>query len=440
MNLNNNSNTFSMKTFFQFFVFLFSVGAWGQQWTLKQALDYALAHHPAVEQSLLEVRGADHRIAMAKGNLLPGVNVSLNRNYSFGSTIDPNSNSRKSLNTQSDQLNVTVPMVLFDWRNYLNIGLSRWDKESSEYRLRSVQNEIVLNVIQAFFQYQSDKAWLEVISTQIGGVEEQIARIEQEVAIGTRPKSDVYDIKANLGTLREQWISARNQKELAKNNLLYSIGLQDEAVDFVLEDELPESELLDRDDFVTDLLERNPLYRQALKQYQISEKKVALAKADFLPRLSAVYQWSTFYSKVLGASVSGPFSLQFKTNQNDWVALGLEIPVFNRFQTKHRVGLAKLSLQNAALEKDKVVLELTKNLKAIGIQFIHAREKYAVSEANFENQKQSFQKSEEKYKEGLLDAYTFFMVRNAWLNANFNRIKSRYDLMLQSELLKIYTE
>jgi outer membrane protein len=55
-----------------------------------------------------------------------------------------------------------------------------------------------------------------VLKTQLDGVEEQIKRTEKEVEIGNRPKSDIYDIKANMGTLQEQWASAKNQKEISK--------------------------------------------------------------------------------------------------------------------------------------------------------------------------------------------------------------------------------
>jgi len=102
------------------------------------------------------------------------------------------------------------------------------------------------------------------------------------------------------------------------------------------------------------------------------------------------------------------------------------------------VEIAKLEAENINLEKDKIVLDLTKKLKAIEIQYRNAQKKYEILQENFENQKLSFQKSEEKYKEGMMDAYTFFMVRNSWLQANYNLIKSKYDLMLQSEMMKMY--
>ena len=75
------------------------------------------------------------------------------------------------------------------------------NKESSDYRLKAVQNDIALNVIQLFFQYQNDKAWFGVLKTQLDGVEEQIKRTEKEVEIGNRPKKRYLRYKKQIWEL-----------------------------------------------------------------------------------------------------------------------------------------------------------------------------------------------------------------------------------------------
>lgn len=427
-----------MKILKFLFVF-FAVAVSAQSWTLQQCLDYALKNHPSIKQSLIDVQKSDKEIAVAKGNLLPSVNAGINHNYSFGSTIDPSTNSRKSLNTQYDQFNISAPIELFNWKNYLNIQLSKLNKQSSQYRLKSIQNEIFLNIIQQFFQYQNNKAWIEVLDSQISGMEDQIKRTEKEVEIGNRPKSDIYDIKANLGTIKEQWISAQNAMEISKINLQNAIGLKNDSIDFLLNEDISYTKLDDDEDLVQLLLEKNPNYQNVLQNSMIAKKNVEILKSDYLPKLSGLYQWSTFFSKELRNSAETNFSTQFKENKNNYVSVGLDVPIFNRFQTKNRVEIAKLTSENIDLEKEKVILELTKSLKNIEIQYKNAQRKYQTLQENFENQKLSFQKSEEKYKEGMMDAYTFFMIRNSWLQANYNLIESRNNLMLQSELIKIYS-
>lgn len=413
-----------------------------EEWDLQKTIDYAISKHPTVQQSILKVDQRKQEITASKGMLLPSVSASTSQNYSFGSTINPGTNQREALNVGTTQFSAIANWELFNWRNFMNISLSKMNKESSDYRLKAVQNDIALNVIQLFFQYQNDKALLGVLKTQLDGVEEQIKRTEKEVEIGNRPKSDIYDIKANMGTLQEQWVSAKNQKEISKNNLLNALAINSDNIDFVQNTTDTSSALAFSDEnFVKEMLEKNPAYLAAAKDIQASAEKIGVERSGYLPTLNGQYSWSTFYSKVLGGNQpTTAFSDQFNQNKNQQVYFNLSIPVFNKLQVKSNVEIAKLNKINADLEKEKTVNNLVTALKAIKIQYQNSEEKYRLLQQNFENQKLSFEKSEEKYKEGLMDAYTFFVVRNNWLQANFNLIKSRYDVMLQEELWKIYNK
>lgn len=429
---------FKKLIFLSISAFMFSQQT--EEWDLQKTIDYAISKHPTVQQSILKVDQRKQEITASKGMLLPSVSASTSQNYSFGSTINPGTNQREALNVGTTQFSAIANWELFNWRNFMNISLSKMNKESSDYRLKAVQNDIALNVIQLFFQYQNDKALLGVLKTQLDGVEEQIKRTEKEVEIGNRPKSDIYDIKANMGTLQEQWVSAKNQKEISKNNLLNALAINSDHIDFVQNTTDTSSALAFSDEnFVKEMLDKNPAYLAAAKEIQASEERIKVERSGYLPTLNGQYSWSTFYSKVLGGNQpTTAFSDQFNQNKNQQVYFNLSIPVFNKLQIKSNVEIAKLNKINADLEKEKTVNNLVTALKAIKIQYQNSEEKYRLLQQNFENQKLSFEKSEEKYKEGLMDAYTFFVVRNNWLQANFNLIKSRYDVMLQEELWKIY--
>ncbi|PIF45534.1 outer membrane protein [Chryseobacterium sp. 52] len=424
------------------FIFIFFVGLFPaqQSWNLQQCLDYAAANHPLVKQATINIKKNDHQIAASKGMLLPSVEAGVDHSYSFGSSINQSSNQREVLNTQYDQLKAQANIELFNWRNYVNISLSKLNKETSSYRLKKAQNEVKMNVIQTFFIYQNSKSWLDVLETQISGIEEQIKRTEKEVEIGSRSKSDIYDIKANLGTLQEQWVTAKNQRDLAKINLLNALAVTQDSVDFVMNNEVALAEEdFDHSDFTKRLLENNPAYQTVLAEIKAQEKSVSLAGSAYLPTLNGSYSWSTFYNQFLNkdnvSTVS--FSDQFTQNKNQSVSFGLNIPVFNKFQVKNNVEIAKLNVINSTYDKELIVNNLTQSINSIKAQFLNAQEKYGLLESNFENQKQSFLKSEEKYKEGLMDAYTFFVVRNNWLQANYNLISSKNDVIQQTELLKV---
>lgn len=412
-----------------------------QKWNLQQCLDYAMQNSPEVQQSIINVNKNQRQINSAKGNLLPSINAGANHSYSFGSTINPNSNQREALNVQYDQFYAQANAELFNWKNYLNISLSKINKESSEYRLKSVQNEVMLSIIGLFFQYMKDKSWFEVLQPQISGMKEQIARTEKEVEIGNRPKSDVYDIKANFGTIQEQWISAQNQMNISKINLLAALNINKDSLDFVADEHLQtDFNFINSQDLIEKLVKKNPVYQENQKNLDYAEKKIKWAKADYLPTISGQYQWSSFYSKNLKESVNTAFSEQFNQNKNSQVSLGINVPLFQKFQVKNAVEVAKLDQQYTVFENQKKLNEIYKTLNIIAEQYENALEKNKILQQNFENQKLSFERSEEKYKEGLIDAYTFFLVRNNWLQANFNLNSSQFEVMQQNALIAIFEE
>ncbi len=427
-----------MKTMKKLFFILFiNLLPAQQSWTLKQCLDYASANHPLIKQSTVTIQKNERQMSAAKGMLLPSVNAGVSHNYGFGSSINQNTNQREAINSQYDQMYAQANWQLVNWRNYLNISLSKMNKESSIYAMKRTQNEVKLNVIQMFFTYQNSKSWLDVLQTQISGIEDQITRTEKEVEIGSRPKSDVYDIKANLGTMQEQLVSAKNQKDISKINLLNALAITKDTLDFTMPGEdLADSQFNDAD-LVQNLLEKNPAYQTILQEIRAQQKNVDIARSGYVPTLNGSYTWSSFYNKIMGQPADA-FSDQIRANKNQQLSFGLNIPVFNRLQVKNSVETAKLNVINSNYEKDIIINDLTRSISSIKTQFQNAQEKYKLLEANFENQQLSFRKSEEKYKEGLMDAYTFFLVRNNWLQANYNLISSKNDVIQQTELLKVF--
>ena len=420
-----------------FFIFIINLFPAQESWTLKQCLDYASANHPLVKQSTVNIQKNDRWVSASKGMLLPSVDAGVNHNYNFGNGINPQNNQREAINTQTDNLYAQANWELLNWRNYLNISLSKINKETSTFRMKQTQNEIKLNVIQMFFAYQNSKSWLEVLQTQLAGIEDQIKRTEKEVEIGNRPKSDIYDIKANLGTMQEQWVSAKNQRDLSKINLLNALAITKDTLDFTMSEENLAVSNFNDANFIQNLLEKNPAYQTTLAEIKAQQKSVDVAKSAYLPTLNGSYTWSSFYNKILGEPAID-FSEQIKMNKNQQLGFGLNIPIFNRLQVKNNVEIAKLNVINSNYDKDIVINNLTQSINSIKTQFLNAQEKYNLLEANFENQKLSFQKSEEKYKEGLMDAYTFFVVRNNWLQANYNLINSKNEVIQQTELLKVF--
>lgn len=179
-----------------------------------------------------------------------------------------------------------------------------------------------------------------------------------------------------------------------------------DTLDFVIpEESLPDSDFNDSR-FVRNLLEKNPAYQAIQKEIEAQQKNVEIGRSAYLPALTGSYIWSSFYNRILERPAPA-FTDQIRDNKNRQISFGLSIPVFNKLQVKSNIENAKLNVINSYYDKEIIINNLTQNINSIRVQFLNAQEKYRLLEANFENQRLSFQKSEEKYKEGLMDAYTF---------------------------------
>jgi outer membrane protein len=92
------------------------------------------------------------------------------------------------------------------------------------------------------------------------------------VEIGNRPKSDIYDIKANLGTMQEQWVSAKNQRDLSKINLLNALAITKDTLDFTMTEENLASSNFNDANFIQNLLEKIRHIKQPWQKSKHSKK------------------------------------------------------------------------------------------------------------------------------------------------------------------------
>jgi len=118
--------------------------------------------------------------------------------------------------------------------------------------------------------------------------------------------------------LQEQWVSAKNQRDLDKINLLNALSLTEDSMDFVMRDTDVAVEDFSNGDLVQELLERNPAYLTVMAEIKLQEKNIEIARSGYLPTLNGSYSWSTFYNKSLGKDnvMAASFSDQFNQNKN----------------------------------------------------------------------------------------------------------------------------
>lgn len=113
-----------------------------------------------------------------------------------------------------------------------------------------------------------------------------------------------------------------------------------------------------------------------------------------LPRLSAQYQWGTFYSKILDSdSPTQDFKQQWKDHSNQYLSFGIEIPIFNQFLVKSETQKAKIEQLQADVRNDAITLKINHQLNEIKNNYHTAWKSYELLKTNHENQRLAFERS-----------------------------------------------
>lgn len=419
------------------FIFL-SFFAFGQQkiMTLDDCIQYAIDNDLALKENKLNQDISQNEITAAYGKLLPAGALYADHQYNFGSVIDPTTNARISSDIRSNSFGFSANVELFNWGNFIQIKSAKLKKEKSKYDLEIKKNELIIRIVQAFQQIQYDKEQIELIEKQLANTEIMLNRIETEFNLGNKAKSDVYEMLANKAVEEQMLVSAQNAFKTSSVKLLNLLNIED-SVEFIGQNDFSLSGLTDSlPELYDEGLQNRPEIKSAEIQSEISEKNLQLQKSNYLPKVTGNYSLSTFFVDVETAS----FQDQLRNNKNHYLGLALNIPVFNRLQTRTAVQNAKIESEKADLQLEQQKQAYFNVLREAYTQTQNAFDRWQKSEENVTAQEISFSKTEEKFKLGMIDAYAYFAAKNNLLNAQTELLQSKYTFHYENILLNWYVK
>ena len=277
---------------------------------------------------------------------------------------------------------------------------------------------------------------LKIQKEQLKQASFNLDRITKEVAIGSKPQSDLYDIQLSFSSEEIRNQETEQLYAIKKTELFQLTNIVDVATDeVILEPYLKEA----NKDFDTELY--NPKIKLAELNYQNSLQLIGLERASNYPILSAYYGYSTFYYKNIKQANANTDSFfnQLEDNKSQQVGMQLSVPVFNGFRNNKKISASKIAGDQAKLtiEKEKqqldkqVVLEEQNKRNYLQLQYkLVEKEKYA---------KASLATTQAKFISGKVEAILYSSVKNQVLSAEFEVLKNKLQLQyidLKINLLK----
>ena len=429
-----------------FFLFsLFSYRPVGAQspWTLRQCADYAIEHHINIKQKQNHREQRALQLSTARNSRLPDLNASASESFSFGRglTLD-NTYTNRSTSSTGFSLGTTIPLFTgFQIPN--QIKYNQLNLEAATQDLEKAKNDIRMQVAQAYVQILYNMEIVDVSLRQIAIDSQQVVRLEAFVKNGKASQAQLSQQKAQLAQTRLVATQADNTLKLSVLALTQLLELPSpEGFSIVRPSSSEAPELLkinvtSPDAIFQEALLIKPEIQAEQLRLQASERQIAIARAALYPSLRLNAGLQTNYYKTNGMAAD-PFATQIKNNFSQYIGLNLQVPIFNRFQTRNNIRSARLDRENQLLQLDQMKKTLYKEIQQVYYNAVAAESKYKSSMAAVSSGQDAFQLTQAKYESGKATITEFNESKNNYLKAESDLVQARYELLYQIALLEFY--
>lgn len=423
----------------------FSMKAQQKVWTLEQCIDYAMEHNVMVLQSQMSQQTAEYQHKMARHAWLPSLNASASEGFGFG--MSPSANGiYVPNNSSSTSFGISMDMPVFSGLNIYNRQKSSdLNLQASEKDLESVKFDLELAIMGYYMQVVYNKELKTIAEKQLALTQEQHSKTQELYAVGMVAESDVYESTAQVATAKSSLIQADNTLMLSLLDLAQALDIDDVAgFDVVSPESFTEKQALvlpSQDDTYNHALVSIPRMQAENLRLEKTYYDLKSVKSAWYPQLSLYAGFSDNYYRYFNGSITNePFGEQLKNNGRTSVGLQLNIPIFNRMQTKYNVETAKISIKNQELAIDNEELKLKKEIQQAYYNALAAEQKYDASRESHNAAEMAYRFSNESYTAGKATLLELNESKNRLFKSESEMLQAKYEYLYRVKVLEKYNE
>ena len=411
-----------------------------KKWTLEECVDYALEHNITVKQAENTLLLNKQDIKASQGNFLPSVGVGLRQSLSLGQAeLFPGNFVDRTFHSTSAGLSVSQT-VFNGFRNSNVYRQSQLNLETNQLELERIEDDISLNVVNAYLNVLFNKENLETAQAQYDFSAQQLDQVKVLVDAGVQPKANIYDAEATLSRDAQQVTIAENNLKLALLNLSQLLLLPFEGFDVEVIDVGTPSETLLYSD-VSPILEYAMANRVEIKVAEKNIENAALnteiSKSGYYPSVSLGYGFNTG-ANFSNLNSSNSFFQQINENKGHSFNLNVNIPIFSRYQNKTSVAKSKIQEENSKLNLEQAKINLESIIQSAYTDAQAAFKAYQAAIKSLESQKLAFNNAKERYDLGNMTAFDLEQSRVQLINAQSSLINAKYDFVFKTKVLDFY--
>ncbi|MCL1937893.1 MAG: TolC family protein [Candidatus Azobacteroides sp.] len=427
------------------------------RWSLEKCIQYAIDHNISIKQLQLQQEDAKIQYSTARNSRLPNVNASVDQEWSFGRQADLIGNygtwnqSTLSFGVQSEIPIFTgfrIPNQVEHTRLEINVALQNLEK---------AKEDLSLNITSLFLQVLFSREVLKINEEQLDLSKTQVERTKLLIQAGSIPKSQLFDIEAQVAKDEVAVVNAQNDLDLALLDLAQSLELErntnfDIYVPDFSDDVISryESSLRPPDVIYEHALNIKPVILGQESKVESSVKALNVAKSGYYPQLSFSVGIGSAFNHVYTPKeqinlitnqpivLNPPLSEQLKDYGSRLFAFHLTIPIFNRCEVRNQVRSAQINIMNQQLILENNKKTLYKEIQTAHKNATGARERYRASSRAVKSASESFDFVRRHYELGKATVFEFDEARTRYIQSFSEQVQAKYEYILRTKILDFY--
>ena len=398
------------------------------QLTLEQCLRYALDKNYNLQSLKLTEDSYEAAYQQTKNERLPSVTASLSENLS-------NSGAGGSAVGGNYSVNASLPVYQGGTLTN-NIEQSRLQMDLSTYQTSQYENELCIQILQAFLSILGNEELLKYQSSVVEASREQLQQGKEQYRLGTILESDYLLLDAQYANDRNNIVDT----EIVRNNNLLSLKSllsMNPAADLqIVHPDTSAITYMSRIPAQEDVTEKTLAYLPDMKirQYNvdIANVGVQLSRAGYYPTVSIGASLGT------GHSTFSNLGTQLNDRLTEQIGVTVSIPIFNKNRTKTNVTRSIISLQQAELSQKQTELTVRQTIVQEYQNVVSAYNKYQVTDIRQNAYSKSFEAYRVRFNAGAITPVELLQQQNNYISALNDYIQSKYSYMLKRKILDVY--
>ncbi|HSO88932.1 MAG TPA: TolC family protein [Draconibacterium sp.] len=410
--------------------------------SLEDAVKMALERNTSIMNSQLDLEIAQKKIKETIAMGLP--HVDLKSAYTFLPKVptltfgmpgsDPDAEPAEPIelgvkhNVTTD---ITASQLIFSGAYIVGLQATKVYYNLSVQNDEKTRLDVNESVINTYQMIQLADESLKILQQNLDNVLKTKYEISEMYTQGFMEKTDVDQLEVTANVLRNTINQVESNLDMAYRLLKIQLGI-DETTPVVVADSTAsyESLMLASDLLITEefVLEQNVDYKLVQTSKQLAELNVKVEKSNYLPVING------FYNRT--QKLNSP---AFDFTPKDMFGINLNLPIFASGQRKALINQRELEVEKRENTRLFVSSSLIMQANQLKSDVEIKAEKYKNQKMSKELTDDIYQRTLEKYRQGLVTSLDLANTQNQYLNNLTNYYQYMFDLQgAMTKLEKLY--